>query len=104
MAGSTGWAIKHRPPSRSHSVDKGLWIIGQGSQFLIRAKDEQMVFLRVTILVVYLFAGQHEGAFLSIPIIGVHSLYQDIMVSDQENIHAGFESGQPQFSVCTGTV
>ncbi len=63
-----------------------------------------MVFLWIAILVVDFFASQYEDAFLSFMIISVHPLYQNIVISNQENIHAGFKSRLPQFSVCTGTI
>ena len=72
-----------------------MWIIGQGCQFLVCAKDKQMVLLRIAVLVVDFLAGYYKDAFLSFPIIGIHPLHQDIVVGDQEHIHAGFKGRLP---------
>jgi len=52
-----------------------------------------MILLRVPILIVDFLADQHQESSVPFPVIAFQSVHKDVVVSHNDNIYAGIESG-----------
>src|SRR5664280_2221870 len=76
--GRVHWMCKEAKATQPmYSAYKGLWAICQSRHFLVCAKNEHVILLWISILVVDFLASNDKDSFLSNLIIGVHPLHQD---------------------------
>ena len=88
-----------QPTQPDGGVNESLRSVCQRCQLLVCAKNEQMVFLRITVLVVDFLASNYEGSFVPDLTISIHSLHPNVMIGNQKDIHACFKSRTAKIGV-----
>ncbi len=83
-----------------HAVDERLRIVCQMGQIAVGVEHQQVVLLRITVLVVDLLSDQEQDTVAGDAVISLHALDQHIMVRHDDGIHACFDGGMGDILVC----
>ena len=93
-AGSVGCAMKDKPACIPNRFNQRSWIIGKGRNFVVSAKDQQMVLLRIPILIVHFLSNQHQHPAAPVPDIALNAVDKHVVVGDDDGIQAAAEGGR----------
>ena len=80
---------ERQPTAVLDRIDDSLRFVGERSQLASCAECQQVVLLRVAVLVVQLLPDQHQHPSVQFLVIALETLHQDVVIGDDDGIQSG---------------
>ncbi len=93
-----------QPAGLADGIDQQLRVFREGGHIPLGADGQDMVLLRLALLVMDLLPHQQQDAPGALPVIALHALHPDIVVGDDDGLQPGLHGGLGDVAVGAAAV